>query len=127
MSRAARPNRGRPALQPRSRKGMTNLPDRRFLPPLMSRHFSIPSIAHCGVLHALEPVHGVIPFGYSWSGPAARSERMRARPDGPSLRQLRAFETVARRGSIGAAAKELGLSQPAVTQMIAQVESVLAA
>src|SRR5262249_4946909 len=47
--------------------------------------------------------------------------------DGPSLRQLRAFEAVARRASIGAAARELGLSQPAVTQMIAQVESVLAA
>jgi molybdate transport repressor ModE-like protein len=52
---------------------------------------------------------------------------MRLRPDGPSLRQLRAFEAVARCGSIGAAAQELGLSQPAVTQMIAQLETVLAA
>jgi LysR family transcriptional regulator, regulator for genes of the gallate degradation pathway len=52
---------------------------------------------------------------------------MRARPDGPSLRQLRAFEAVARCSSIGAAAQELGLSQPAVTQMIAQLETVLAA
>jgi LysR family transcriptional regulator of gallate degradation len=44
----------------------------------------------------------------------------------PSLRQLRAFEAVARRKSIGAAARELGLSQPAVTQMVAQVETALA-
>src|SRR5262249_24989126 len=51
---------------------------------------------------------------------------MPARPDFPSLRQLRAFEAVARCKSIGAAAKELGLSQPAVTQMIAQLESALA-
>ena len=51
---------------------------------------------------------------------------MRTRPDSPSLRQLRAFEAVARCTSIGGAAKELGLSQPAVTQMIAQLETVLA-
>jgi LysR family transcriptional regulator, regulator for genes of the gallate degradation pathway len=44
----------------------------------------------------------------------------------PSLRQLRAFEAVARRESIGAAARELGLSQPAVTQMVAQIEAALA-
>src|SRR5262245_63247008 len=93
----------------------------------MSRYSSIPSIAHCGVPHAIETLHGVITFCYSWPEPTAGSEPMRARPDGPSLRQLRAFEAVARRGSIGAAAKELGLSQPAVTQMIAQVEAVLAA
>jgi LysR family transcriptional regulator, regulator for genes of the gallate degradation pathway len=46
--------------------------------------------------------------------------------DFPSLRQLRAFEAVARRKSIGAAAGELGLSQPAVTQMVAQIETALA-
>jgi LysR family transcriptional regulator, regulator for genes of the gallate degradation pathway len=51
---------------------------------------------------------------------------MRNRLDLPSLRQLRAFEAVARRNSIGAAARELGLSQPAVTQMVAQVETALA-
>ena len=51
---------------------------------------------------------------------------MRNRPDLPSLRQLRAFEAVARRKSIGAAARELGLSQPAVTQMVAQIETALA-
>ena len=51
---------------------------------------------------------------------------MRARHHFPSLRQLRAFQAVARSKSIGAAAKELGLSQPAVTQMLAQLESVLA-
>jgi LysR family transcriptional regulator, regulator for genes of the gallate degradation pathway len=50
---------------------------------------------------------------------------MRNRLDLPSLRQLRAFEAVARRNSIGAAARELGLSQPAVTQMVAQVETAL--
>jgi DNA-binding transcriptional LysR family regulator len=44
----------------------------------------------------------------------------------PSLRQLRAFEAAARRKSIGSAAKELGLSQPAVTQMLAQLETALA-
>jgi LysR family transcriptional regulator, regulator for genes of the gallate degradation pathway len=42
----------------------------------------------------------------------------------PSLRQLRAFEAVARGKSIGVGAKELGLSQPAVTQMLAQLETV---
>jgi LysR family transcriptional regulator, regulator for genes of the gallate degradation pathway len=44
----------------------------------------------------------------------------------PSLRQLRAFEAVARSKSIGVGAKELGLSQPAVTQMLTQLETVLA-
>src|SRR5258708_14121170 len=48
------------------------------------------------------------------------------RLDLPSLRQLRAFEAVARRKSIGAAARELGLSQPAVTQMVALTETALA-
>jgi LysR family transcriptional regulator of gallate degradation len=52
---------------------------------------------------------------------------MRDEHDLPSLRQLRAFEAVARSKSIGAAAKELGLSQPAVTQMVAQIETALAA
>jgi LysR family transcriptional regulator of gallate degradation len=51
---------------------------------------------------------------------------MRTRIDLPSLRQLRAFEAVARCKSIGGGANELGLSQPAVTQMIAQLETVLA-
>lgn len=51
---------------------------------------------------------------------------MRNKSDFPSLRQLRAFEAVARRKSIGAAAAELGLSQPAVTQMVAQIETALA-
>src|SRR3974377_417251 len=51
---------------------------------------------------------------------------MRTRLDFPSLRQLRAFEAAARCKSIGGGAKELGLSQPAVTQMIAQLETVLA-
>ena len=51
---------------------------------------------------------------------------MRNKLDAPSLRQLRAFEAVARRKSIGAAAAELGLSQPAVTQMVAQLETALA-
>jgi DNA-binding transcriptional LysR family regulator len=51
---------------------------------------------------------------------------MRNKFDSPSLRQLRAFEAVARRKRIGAAAAELGLSQPAVTQMVAQIETALA-
>jgi LysR family transcriptional regulator of gallate degradation len=45
----------------------------------------------------------------------------------PSLRQLRAFEAVARCKSIGVGAKTLGLSQPAVTQMLIQLETALAA
>jgi molybdenum-dependent DNA-binding transcriptional regulator ModE len=52
---------------------------------------------------------------------------MRTRRDLPSLRQLRAFEAVACCNSIGGGAKELGLSQPAVTQMIFQLETALAA
>ena len=52
---------------------------------------------------------------------------MRDRLDFPTLRQLRAFEAVARLNSIGAAAGELGLSQPAVSQMVAQTEAGLAA
>jgi DNA-binding transcriptional LysR family regulator len=44
----------------------------------------------------------------------------------PSLRQLRAFEAVARSKSIGVGAKTLGLSQPAVTQMLIQLETGLA-
>jgi LysR family transcriptional regulator, regulator for genes of the gallate degradation pathway len=51
---------------------------------------------------------------------------MRARLEFPSLRQLRAFEAVARCKSIGGGARELGLSQPAVTHMIAQLETRLA-
>ena len=50
---------------------------------------------------------------------------MRNRLPFPSLRQLRAFEAVARSRSIGAGAKELGLSQPAVTQMLAQLETAI--
>src|ERR1700760_3029315 len=41
----------------------------------------------------------------------------------PSLRQLRVFEAVARHKSIGRAAALVGLSQPAVTQAIASLES----
>jgi LysR family transcriptional regulator, regulator for genes of the gallate degradation pathway len=41
----------------------------------------------------------------------------------PSLRQLRLFEAVTRHKSIGRAAASAGLSQPAVTQAIASLES----
>src|SRR6478736_7835726 len=41
----------------------------------------------------------------------------------PSLRQLQVFEAVARHKSIGRAAAVVGLSQPAVTQAIASLES----
>jgi DNA-binding transcriptional LysR family regulator len=51
---------------------------------------------------------------------------MRNRLDFPTLRQLRAFEAVARLNSIGAAAGELRLSQPAVSQIVAQIEAGLA-
>src|SRR6266850_3208568 len=41
----------------------------------------------------------------------------------PSLRQLHVFEAVARHKSIGRAAASVSLSQPAVTQAIASLES----
>ncbi|WP_431283690.1 LysR family transcriptional regulator [Humitalea sp. 24SJ18S-53] len=40
----------------------------------------------------------------------------------PPLRDLRAFEAVARLASLGAAAAELGLSQPSVTETLARLE-----
>jgi LysR family transcriptional regulator, regulator for genes of the gallate degradation pathway len=45
--------------------------------------------------------------------------------DIPSLRQLRAFEAVARLASISAAAREVGLSQPGLTQAIRALEARL--
>jgi LysR family carnitine catabolism transcriptional activator len=43
----------------------------------------------------------------------------------PTLRQLEAFVGVARRGTFTAAANEIGLSQPALSQAISQLESGL--
>jgi len=43
----------------------------------------------------------------------------------PSLNALRAFETVARHKSASRAAEELGVTQPAVTQQVRQLESHL--
>lgn len=43
----------------------------------------------------------------------------------PNLRHLRAVEAVGRHNSIGKAAQELRLSQPAVTQAVAKVEAAL--
>ena len=51
---------------------------------------------------------------------------MRGR-DIPSLRQLRAFEAVARLASISTAAREVGLSQPGLTQAIRALEARLSA
>jgi DNA-binding transcriptional LysR family regulator len=48
-------------------------------------------------------------------------------PDIPSLRQLRAFEAVARLGSVGAAAREVNVSQPGVTQALRTLEARLGA
>src|SRR5690348_14699263 len=45
----------------------------------------------------------------------------------PSLRQLRAFEAAARLESVGAAAREVNLSQPGVTQSLHALEARLAA
>src|SRR5258708_3124370 len=45
--------------------------------------------------------------------------------DFPSLRQLRAFEAVARLQSMRGAAREINLSQPGVTQSIEALESQL--
>src|SRR6266571_107028 len=74
--------------------------------------------------HSIETAHAVINFCYSCNRSQLGAKPMRV--DFPSLRQLRAFEAVARCKSIGAGARELGLSQPAVTHMIAQLETVLA-
>lgn len=41
------------------------------------------------------------------------------------LRSLRILETIGRRGSFSAAATELGMTQPAISQQIAQLEGVL--
>ena len=43
----------------------------------------------------------------------------------PTLRQLRALVAVAATGSVGGAAADMGLSQPAVTQAIAKLESII--
>src|SRR5215471_8952492 len=43
----------------------------------------------------------------------------------PNLRHLALFEQVVRRGSVSAAARAANLSQPAVTQAVAHVESAL--
>lgn len=41
------------------------------------------------------------------------------------LRALRILETIGRRGSFSAAATELGMTQPAISQQVAQLESIL--
>jgi DNA-binding transcriptional LysR family regulator len=48
-------------------------------------------------------------------------------PDELSLRQLRAFEAVVRLGSVGAAAHEVNVSQPGVTQAIRALETRIGA
>src|SRR5438105_1491707 len=45
----------------------------------------------------------------------------------PNLRHLMLFDQVVRRGSVSAAARTAHLSQPAVTQAVAQVEAALGA
>ncbi|NUO55938.1 MAG: LysR family transcriptional regulator, partial [Hamadaea sp.] len=46
-------------------------------------------------------------------------------PADPTLRDIRCFTVVARRAGFSAAAAELGISQPAVSQAIARLESAL--
>jgi DNA-binding transcriptional LysR family regulator len=57
----------------------------------------------------------------------ARRERLMTPLDVPSLRQLRSFEAVARLKSFSGAAREVNLSQPALTQSVHALEVRLAA
>jgi molybdate transport repressor ModE-like protein len=58
--------------------------------------------------------------GRAASSASYRLDRLR-------IRHLRLLEVIHRRGSLGAAAKELGLSQPAVTLMLRELELVFGA
>jgi LysR family transcriptional regulator, regulator for genes of the gallate degradation pathway len=55
------------------------------------------------------------------------SRRVRGTAVTPNLRHLVLFDEVVRRGSVSAAARAAHLSQPAVTQAVAQVETALGA
>jgi len=55
------------------------------------------------------------------------SRRVRGTAATPNLRHLVLFDEVVRRGSVSAAARAAHLSQPAVTQAVAQVEAALGA
>lgn len=77
-------------------------------------------------LRHIESLSAAISFGYTWflkTGEGTRS--VRTSVDLPRLRQLRAFEAVARLQSITGAAAEINLSQPAVTQALAKLEADL--
>ena len=56
--------------------------------------------------------------------PAARAASAAYRTDRLRLRHLRLLELVAREGSLGAAARELGVSQPAATLLLRELETV---
>lgn len=55
------------------------------------------------------------------------ASRSQAAPAKPNLRHLALFDEVVRRGSVSAAARASHLTQPAVTQAIAHIESALGA
>ena len=43
-------------------------------------------------------------------------------PDGPDLHALRAFVAIVRHGTVTAAGRELGLTQPATSRLLAKIE-----
>lgn len=66
---------------------------------------------------------GTVAQGFRSSG--SRPRRLMVSYDIPSLRQLRVFQAVARLGNVSQAAREVSLSQPALTQSLHALEAKL--
>ena len=78
----------------------------------------------------IEMLRTVIRFSYdgnAFSFNARHDPDPMVPPDLPSLRQLRAFEAAARLESVSGAAREVNLSQPALTQSLHALEARLSA